>query len=197
LGPLDLAGRQLHAAKLRLLRVAAARPVDVAVEMDRRHPVRGHRLVALAAAGPDHVDAARLHFEHRAAHAVALGDHHEIAHDHRVARVHALQDLRAPRILEVDLAGRRLEADQAAAAEDEAPATVADGRDHRAGVARQLVGDIVLDLAAPLVDRDDAAAVALHLVRLDPRAVRRAAADLDDQQLAFDDRRAADAEEIL
>src|SRR5262245_46338160 len=67
----------------------------------------------------------------------------------------------------------------------------------RAGVTGQFVGDAVADLARALVERHHAAAVALEageVVRVAPLG---AAADLHDQQVVLDDRRAADAEEVL
>src|SRR5262249_5251407 len=89
------------------------------------------------------------------------------------------------------------EADQTAAGEQEAPAAAADGGQHRAGIAGQLIGDAVLDLAGVLVEGDQAAAVALQVLEVHAVAAGRAAADLHQQQVALDDRCADDAEEVL
>jgi len=72
-----------------------------------------------------------------------------------------------------------------------------DGRNDRAGIARQLVADAVANLAGHLVESDDAAAIAHHFAAVDLGRSRRAAADRHDQQLVLDDRRGADAEEVL
>src|SRR5262249_22922587 len=104
---------------------------------------------------------------------------------------------RAVRVVEIDLARGRVQADQAAAGEQEAPAPPADRRHHRAGVAGQLVGRLVLDLAGVLVEGHQAAAVAGQLAERLAVAAGRAAADLHQQQAALDHRRAADAEEVL
>src|SRR5262249_18708586 len=77
------------------------------------------------------------------------------------------------------------------------PAPLVDRRHHGDGVARQLVGDLVADLAGVLVEGDDAAAVALDLTERDLVALGRAAADLGDEQVALDHRRAADPAEVL
>src|SRR5262249_12132789 len=86
---------------------------------------------------------------------------------------------------------------QPAAGEDEPPAAVPDGRDDRARVAGQLVAHLIPDLAGLLVEGDDAAPRPLHFPGLDAGAAGRASADRDDQELAFHDRRAPHAEEVL
>src|SRR5262249_60859971 len=134
-------------------------PVGTTATVDRRNPVTDHALVArlLLAVAPDHFIAAWLHLEQGAPHAVALADEHLVADDHRVAGVDALQVLGPPGEVEIDLAAFRLEADQAAAGQDEAPAPPVDRRQDGAGVTRQLVGCLVGDLAGALGEGHDAA----------------------------------------
>src|SRR5262245_55231202 len=99
--------------------------------------------------------------------------------------------------MKVDFAGGGVEAEEAAASEEEAPAPAVYGCQHRSGVAGQLIAQLVLDLAGPFVEGDDGAAVALGSHEISGIAAFWAAADLANQQVAFDDGRAADAEEIL
>src|SRR5262249_34359424 len=80
--------------------------------------------------------------------------------------------------------------------EQEAPALPGNRRQHGTCVTRQLVGDAVAYLAGELVEGDEAAAVSLEVHR-DFRTPARTAADVDQEQVAFNDRRAADAEEVL
>src|SRR5207247_2527381 len=86
---------------------------------------------------------------------------------------------------------------QSAAREQEAPAPLADRGQHRRGVTGQLVGGFVLHLAGVLVERDQSGAVALEFLEGDVLAVLWAAAHLNQQQVALDNRCAADAEKVL
>src|SRR5262249_13708242 len=90
-----------------------------------------------------------------------------------------------------------IDRNEPAAGKHEAQPLLADRRQHGTGVASQLAGDAPLFLAGALVEGDDAGAVALDPGEVDLVAAGRAAADLHDQQIALDDGRAADAEEIL
>src|SRR4051794_24644476 len=101
--------------------------------------------------------------------------------------------------MKIDLAARRLEREQATARQHETITTIVDACDDRASVAGEFVAEFVDDLAGELVKCDDARAVVLECLftQVLLRAAFRAAADLGDEQVAFDDRRAADAEEIL
>src|SRR5439155_23003840 len=119
---------------------------------------------------------------------------------HGHAGVDAFELLVAPRIVEVDLAGRGLEGEQAAAAKGKAPAAIADRGELQRGVAGQLLADLVFDFTAELIKSDDARAVRLDAVELaggEFVRFRRTAANHHDQEVAFDDRSAANAEEIL
>src|SRR5262249_1314209 len=152
-----------------------------------RVPVAHQALVAtLVSVGPDDFVFAWLDAQQGAADAVRLGNEDLVPDDHRVTGVDALQDWRPPGEVEIDLAGPGFKAEQPAAGEDEAPAPAVDGRQHGTGIARQLVGDAVLDLAGELVERDDPAAVALLVDGGKVATVFRTAADLDDQQVALD-----------
>src|SRR5262249_24583250 len=126
-----------------------------------------------------------------------LGDEDAVADHDGVAGDGALQHPGPPGKVKVHLAGGRFDGQQAAAGEDEAPAPFADrGRDRR-GEAGQLVADLVLDLAGVLVEGDQPGAVAFEVLEGDGVAALGAAADLHQQQVALDDRRAAAAEEVL
>src|SRR5262249_54191000 len=68
------------------------------------------------------------------------------------------------------------------------------------GVAGQLVAQLVAHLAGEFVERHHARPIAMDTVQLTARHVlvlTRAAADLGDQQVPLDHRRAADSEEVL
>src|SRR5439155_1923465 len=105
-----------------LRRVPAAATVDVAIVIDGRVPMRHQAFgAALSFIAPNHVVATGLYLEHCGPDAVTLGDEHLVIDDNGAARVDALQALGPPGEVEIDLAGRRLEADQSAAGEDEAP----------------------------------------------------------------------------
>src|SRR3954470_23739172 len=117
--------------------------------------------------------------------------------DDRHAGVDALQDFRPPGIVEIDLAAGRLEADETAAAKGETPAAAGNRCRLQAGIAGQLVGDLVPDFARHLVEGDNAAAVTIQPAEGDAIRTWRAASDHDQEQVPFDDRRAPDAEEIL
>ena len=114
-----------------------------------------------------------------------------------IAGIGAFEDLGPPGKVKVDLAVGRVEGEQTAAGQDEAPAPAVDGRQHRTGIAGQLVADAVADLAGAFVEGDDARLVALDVAEMDLIAAGRTAAHLHDEQVAFHHRRAADAEEVL
>ncbi len=191
------AALELHRPQLGVAGVAPARGVEIAAVVDRGAPVQGQALAPPRRIAPDHFVAARADPQQRAARSVALGDEDGVAYHQRRGGVDALQHPRPPGVVEVDRAAGGLEAEQAAAREDEAPAPAADGGQHGAGVAGQLVGDRVAHLAGALVERHHAAAVAAHLAGVDRGAPRWAAAHLQDEQIALDRGRAAGAEEVL
>src|SRR5262249_32678560 len=89
-----------------------------------------------------------------------------------------------------------LEADESSAREDEAPPPAVDGGEHGARKTRQFVGDYVADLASPLIENDDAAAVSRLLGERCILIRGRAASYLHYEQVPFHHRRAADAKEI-
>src|SRR5687768_17278882 len=95
------------------------------------------------------------------------------------------------------LAAGRLEPDQSTTGKDKAPPTHIDGSYDGARVAGQLVGQPILFLAGPFVEGHDSRTVAGHAPRIHRWASGRTAADEHDQVLSLDDRRAADAKEIL
>src|SRR5438045_2828437 len=97
------------------------------------------------------------------------------------------------------LAGRRVEADEPAAGEVQPDALPVNRRDYGRRIARQFGADAELLLTGELVERDDgrAAALAVHEFVDARRRPLRAAADPDDEQVAFDDGAATHAEEIL
>src|SRR5581483_1328201 len=198
LAPLDLTGRQLDAPQLGLRRVPAAGAVDVAVDVDGSVPVALQLLAARAGVVlPDDLGAARRDAEQHTAAAVALGQQHPIADDNRVGRVDALQRLGPPRELERDVSCGRLEPDEPVPRPVQPEPPAADLGNGRAGIAGQFVGGAVPLLAGALVEHNDAAAVALQVAEVVRLRAGRAAADRDDQQVPFDERRPADAEEVL
>src|SRR5262249_22598600 len=176
-----------------------AAAVQVAAHMNRRHPVGHHTLLAsLAGVGPHFlVPAARLQLQKRATDLVALGDEDLVADDDRVAGVDALDKFRPPPVVEVHFPGARLHRQQPAARKEQAQAALADGDDDRRGVAGEFVADLVLDLARVLVERHQGGAVAADVLDGFVAVPRRAATDLYQEQVALDERRAADAEEVL
>src|SRR5262249_25806594 len=197
--PQYLAGGTLDAAQLLLAHVRAGTAVKIAVMMDRRIPMAAHAFPgeALVRIGPEHVVTARLHLEERTADAVTLGNEDTVTHHDGIAGVDAFKRLRPPGEMEIDFAVGWIHADQPAACEDETPAPAVDGGQNGPRVTRQFVGDLVFDFAGEFVEGDDAAAVSFLLERRKSAAARRTAANLHDQQIAFDHRCAADAEEVL
>ena len=167
--------------------------------IDRRHPVDREALFRFLRFVAQNVVAVRLDLQERAAGAVAFGDEDLVADDDRIRRVDAFDVLGAEGKMEVNLAALRFERQQTAAREDETIAPIVDRRQDRARVAREFVADLIDDLAGQLVERDDAGAVGLErlIEEIARVAAGRTAADLCDQQVAFNDGRAADAEEIL
>ena len=91
--------------------------------------------------------------------------------------------------MEIDLAGCRIHANQAAAGKDEAPAPAMDRRQDGTGIAGQFVRDLVADLAGELVEGDDAGTVSFLVERWKFAAARWTPTNLRDEQVAFDDRR--------
>ena len=93
----------------------------------------------------------------------------------------------------------RVEAQQSAASKHKAPLSAADFGQRRAGVTGQLVSQLVLHFAGPLVEGDDGGAVGPSPVQTAAGRSRfgPAATDLDDQQIPEDDRCAADAEKVF
>src|SRR5262249_49468943 len=146
---------------------------------------------------PENLVAAGLDLEESAAGAVGFGDQHLVINNDWIGGINAFKILGPPGEVEINFSGLRLEGDQSAAGEDKAPAPALDGRQHRARVAGQLIGDLVFHLAGHLVEGDDAAAVALQLGEIAGVAPFRTAAHLHDEQVSLDDRRTADAKEIL
>src|SRR5579883_327303 len=177
-----------------------AATVDITTNVDRRVPVATHALLADAfvLVGPDFLAVAGFDLQQGAARTVCFGDENAIAHDDGIAGVHAFENRRAPRIVKFDLARRRLQSHQTATREHEAPAAAVNRRQHRAGVAGCLVGDVITDLAGVFIESHDAAVVTLGPISCRPRAIIvRTAADLGDEQIAFDNWRGTDAEKIL
>src|SRR5437868_2039014 len=102
--------------------------------------------------------------------------------------------------MKVNFAASRLKREKAAARQDKAPAPAVNRCQHRAGVAGEVLADLVFDLAVGLVEGDDRAAGAFEIGDIRKRPQRRAfgiAADLDNQEVPLDARRAADPKEIL
>src|SRR5262245_25487840 len=100
LAPDDFAGRPLDAAELGRVVVPAGAAVKVAVDIDRRIPVRLHRLVTAAIVLPQNIGFARAGFEQSGARAVRLADKYFVADDDRHAGVDAFQNWRPPGIVE-------------------------------------------------------------------------------------------------
>ncbi len=99
--------------------------------------------------------------------------------------------------MKINLSRRWFQGRQTAARKDETAAAAIAGAQHRAGIAGQLIADLVADLAGELIESDHAAAVALLIQAGKLSAAGRTAADLGDQQVSLNHGRAADAEEIL
>src|SRR5438132_14301162 len=121
--PHDLAGRQLEAAQFGFVVMPAATAVKIAVGVNRRHPVALSAFVlgGLIGVGPDFLDAVVLYFQKDAAGAIGFGDEDTVADDDGAAGVGALQCPRSPAKVKTGLAGRRVEAQEAAPREQEAP----------------------------------------------------------------------------
>src|SRR3954468_10061378 len=181
--------------------MSAGAAVEIARIVDRRVPMTLHGFGALAIiVFPDDFVFAGRHFEEGAADAVGFADEHLVAGNDGHAGVDAFELLVAPRIMEIDLSSRGLESKKAAAAKGKAPAPIADRSELERGITGQLVADLVSDFAGELVEGDDPGAIRLNAIELpgsDLVRIGRAPTNHDDQQIAFDDRRAADAEEIL
>lgn len=197
LDPGDLARRMIHAAQLRITAVASARTVEITLVVDGGIPVGFEALRTLGRILPHHLVTLTLQLEQGGADAVGLADQDPVPHHHGRAGVDGLELHVAPGKEETLPAREGLEDHQAAAGENQARAAAVDGGDDRAAVARQLVGKAVAQGAGELVEGDDTAAVTHRLARVESRAVGRAAPDLDDDQVLFDPRRAADTEEML
>src|SRR5262249_21805901 len=142
LPPLDLAGGQLDAAKLSFFRMTAAATIQVAADVDGRVPMTLHafRTDALVRVGPHFLARAGLDFEQGAAGPIRLGDEDAMPADEGITGVAACGGPRPPRELEIDLAGRGVQADKSTAGEDETPASAVEGCQHRASVTSQFVG---------------------------------------------------------
>src|SRR5262249_21398035 len=154
--PGRLASSQLDTAQFRLLRVPAARAIDVSVNVYGRHPVALHGLVQTPfGIRPNDVRRAGFDFQQGASGTIGLREKDAIADDQRIDGIDALEDTGPPGELKINLAARRLESDQPPAGKYETPAPVVDGRQNRAGIARQLIGNAVADFAGFLVECDN------------------------------------------
>src|SRR5438128_2601121 len=130
----------------------AATAVKIAVGVNRRHPVALHAFVVggLVGVGPDFLDAVVLYFQKGAAGAIGLGDEDAVADNDGAAGVGAFQCARSPAIVKTGLAGRRVQAQEAAPREQEAPAPILDRGQHGGGVTGQVVASLVADFATEL-----------------------------------------------
>src|SRR5262249_7522897 len=150
-------------------------------------PVTLHALFVgcLVGVAPDFLDAVGLHLQQDAAGTVGLGNEDAVAHYDRTTGVNALKRPRPPWVLEDGFASCRVDAEQAAAGEEEAPAPALDGRRHWAGVSGQIVAGLVPDFAGELVECDQGRAVALEPGEGNLVAAPWAAADHDEKQVAL------------
>ena len=184
LAPGHLAGLPLDAPQLGSAGIPPARSIQVSLVVDRRVPVRLHRLVTARRVAPDHFVSARRDAQQRASRAVRLGDEHLVGDDDGRGGVDTVAEPGAPRVMKLDFASKRVEPDQPAAGKHEAPAPAADRRQSRRGVAGQLVAERVLHFARSLVKGHDPRAVAHRAIQVEASQVLafgRASANHHDQ----------------
>src|SRR5262249_29160208 len=151
----------------------------------------------LVGVGPEFLDAGALDSQQRAARSVGLRDEDPVAYYAGTTGVYAFEGTGPPSMVKNGFSLNWIDSEEPGAGEQEAPAfPVYCGQD-RAGVAGQVLACLVANFSGYLVEGHQSRLVWLESAKRDLVAAGRAAADHDEEQVAFHDGRAADAEEIL
>ena len=199
--PHHLAGLPFDAAQLGLGGVVAARSVKIALVFDRRVPMKSHRLIAAAIAVVPHFhELCSVEADDGAADLVGFGDEYLVADDDGRRGVDAFELACTPREFGNRLPFLGVDRQQAVAGEHEDDVAAGDFGGNRTGIAGEVVAGLPADCAGRFVERDDGGTVGVDLAvgRVNiGRAAGRAAADVDEQQVVPNERRAADAEKVF